>query len=204
MDCHPTNSAADEIPVFCRAAGVQRDHQVGSDGTAAGRLNGKRADRDCTQRARNRNRCGERSAPFSTAMRAKLARLAHPIASPRDGPSARDIRQEARQCRAFLLRVCRTPQDCGWQSARTSVDLLAPGRVTSIAKCALAIAILIPVNAFSVFKKATAIAPRHATPLQGYPVPMNKKIRARTATYRHSSERLLENPILPSSNVNEL
>lgn len=90
MDCHPTNSAADEIPVFCRAAGVQRDHQVGSDGTAAGRLNGKRADRDCTQRARNRNRCGERSAPFSTAMRAKLSRLAHPIASPRDEPSAKD------------------------------------------------------------------------------------------------------------------
>jgi hypothetical protein len=87
-------------------------------------------------------------------MRAKLSRLAHPIASPRDEPSAKDIRQQARQCRAFLLRVCRTPQNCGWQSARASVDLLAPGRVTSIAKCALAIAILIPINAFSVFKKS--------------------------------------------------
>jgi len=77
-------------------------------------------------------------------------------------------------------------------------------RKPGIAKCALAIAILIPINAFSVLKIATAIARQYATALQGYPVPMNKKKRARLVTYRHSSERLLENPIPPSSNVNEL
>ena len=51
---------------------------------------------------------------------------------------------------------------------------------------------------------ATAKASARRKASQGYPLPTIKKNGACVVTYRHSGERMLENPFPPHSIVNEL
>jgi hypothetical protein len=117
----------------------------------------------------------------------------------------KDIRQKARQCRAFSFRGRVAP----WIAAceilagqyfyrphlrrmKQAGLMKAPagrsdpeGRMTGHA-----------------FERAIAAKRRASKAFQGYPVPTNKKNRACIATYRHSGERLLENSFPPHLNVN--
>jgi hypothetical protein len=134
-------------------------------------------------------------------MRAERSRGSH-IRSPssRNELIEKEIRQKARQCRAFFffaVVLFRTLQ---------CTNFLRPyfywryvgRRAYEFHDCHD------DVDAGRGFEIATAAARACSTAMQGYPVPTIKKKRVCVVTYRHSGGQLFENSFPPRSNVNNL